>query len=298
MHLEIEGEILSDNSIDIYSIEDEDDDEDTIRIEDQVISSDSTSLQTRLGMNIVLSTRTELEDDRQDEDSIQSISNFLTSAVNTSIEARGFPLNGQTVWTEVEISDENESSCRLRGPVENITGDSSSFSFTIEGITVDTDQVSDNNFESGNDLVIGKIAFFDALREGDIVQAESDSQGIGCTTGTLTAREVEFEPVDNFIFTSIDDLPQGSTFDVQLVGTVSNITADSFDLAGSTITVNAATVIDDSIIEAASGFEVANEDAFGNLSFTLDQLLSNGLGVEVIVSQTDNGLVAISIEDL
>jgi hypothetical protein len=298
MHLEIEGEILSDNSIDIYSIEDEDDDEDTIRIEDQVISSDSTSLQTRLGMNIVLSTRTELEDDRQDDDNVQSISDFLTSSVNASIEARGFPLNGQTVWTEVEILDENEQSCRVRGPVANITGDATSFSFTIEGITIDTDQVADNQFESGNDLIIGKAAFFDALTEGDIVQAESDTQGVGCTNGTLTAREVEFEPVDNFIFTSIDDLPQGSTFDVQLVGAVSNITANSFDLAGSTITVNDSTIIDDSIIEVASGFEVQNEESFGNLTFTLDQLLSNGLAVEVIVSQTENGLIALSIEDL
>ena len=64
------------------------------------------------------------------------------------IEARGFPLNGDTAWTRLEIEDDNDQDCRLRGPVANINGTASNFSFTIEGVAIDVSQVSDNNFEA------------------------------------------------------------------------------------------------------------------------------------------------------
>jgi hypothetical protein len=295
-YVEIKGNIQSDGTLTIVRVENEA--EDTIRTEDIAISTDGTSFTTRLGLVITPSNRTELENDTIDDDDNLSIGDFLNNAVGNVVEARGFPLNGDVVWTEVEIEDDSDQQCRLRGPVATISGNASSFSFTIEGITIDTDQVSDNHFQSGNDLLIGRAAFFAALSQGDIVQAKSDSAGAGCTNGLLVAREVEFEPADDLLYASLNDDSNNGNFDNELVGTVSNVTATTFDVAGATITVTDNTLIDDSIIETAAGFEVDNDNTFGNLSFTLPQLLSNGMGVEVIVSQSNGSLVAITIEDL
>jgi hypothetical protein len=295
-YVEIKGSVQSDGTVTIVRIENEA--EDTIRTEDIAISVSGTAFITRLGLVINPGNRTELEDDTIDGDDNLSIGDFLNNVVGNFVEARGFPLNDDVVWTEIEIDDDNDQYCRLRGPISNISGDASSFSFSIESVTIDTNQVSDNHFQGGNDLITGRAAFFAALSEGDIVQAKSDNAGAGCTDGLLVAREVEFEPADNLLYVSLNDDSNNSGFDNQLVGTISNVTTTTFDLAGATITVSDSTIIDDSIIEAAAGFEVDNEDTFGNISFTLPQLLSNGMGVEVIVSQSNDNLIAVEIEDL
>ena len=78
---------------------------------------------------------------------------------------------------------------------------------------------------------------------------------------------------------------------------MSNVTATSFDLAGETITVNDATIIDDSIIEEARGIEINNEESYGDIPETLAELLSDGMALEVTISRSNGEVVATRIED-
>ena len=290
LRVEIKGFLQTDGSVVITRLQDES--EDTVRTEDIAVSADATSFVTRLGLTISPSERSRLEDDTLNDDDNLSINAFLGNVTGQRVEARGFPLDGGTAWTRLEIEDDNDQDCRLRGPVANITGDAADFSFTIEGVVIDVSQVSDNNFEAAG--AFGRTAFFNQLSPGAIVQAKSDVSGSGCVNGTLTAREIEFEP-ENDVFVGGgggDDVD-----DNQINGTVSNVSASSFVVAGLTITVNPATLIDDSIIEAARGVEIANDQPLGSLPETLQELLPVGLSVEVGVDRS-NGLVAIYIEDI
>ena len=85
--------------------------------------------------------------------------------------------------------------------------------------------------------------------------------------------------------------------DNQINGTVSAVTAVTLTVSGQTITVDNSTLIDDSIIEAARGVEIANDQPLGNLQESLQELLPVGLLVEVGVDRS-NGVVAIYIEDM
>lgn len=306
LRIEIKGQLLSDGSVSIHRIKDEQ--EDSVRIEDIAISADSTGFTTRLGLVISPTDRSRLEDDSSNSGDAPSIADFLSKVTDNRIEARGFSLNSNNVWTRIEIEKDSEMDCRLRGMVEpgSINGDASSFTFSIEGVTINVSNVSSNNFKDGNDLSIDKATFFAQLDEGDIVQAQSDKAGTGCSQGELAAREVELEP-DHSVMLSTSDASSDNSANnpasnagnnlFQLIGSVSNINANSFDLAGETITVVDETIIDDSIIEDARGFEVDSEAAFGDIPETLDQLLTVGMGLEVMVNRS-SGVVAISIEDL
>jgi hypothetical protein len=288
LRVEIKGTLQSDGSIVITRLQDES--EDTVRTEDVAVSADATSFTTRLGLVITPSDRSRLEDDTINDDDNLSISAFLGNVAGKRIEARGFPLNGDTAWTRLEIEDENDQDCRLRGPVASINGTSS---FSIEGVNIDVSQVSDNNFEGPDGQSIGRAEFFNQLNAGDIVQATSDQAGSGCSDGNLVAREVEFEP-ENDVFVGGGN---GGVNDNQVNGTVSAVTADTLTVSGQTITVNSSTLIDDSIIEAARGVEIANDQPFGSLPESLQELLPVGLMVEVGVDRS-SGVVAIYIEDM
>ena len=289
LRVEIKGTLQSDGSIVITRLQDES--EDTVRTEDIAVSADATSFTTRLGLVITPSDRSRLEDDTINDDDNLSTDAFINNIVPNSsrIEARGFPLNGDTAWTRLEIEDNNDQDCRLRGPVASINGTSS---FTIEGVNIDVSQVSDNNFEGPDGQSIGRAAFFNQLNTGDVVQATSDQGGSGCSDGNLVAREVEFEP-ENDVFVGGGN----GVNDNQINGTVSAVTADTLTVSGQTITVNNSTLIDDSIIEAARGVEIANDQPFGSLPESLQELLPVGLLVEVGVDRS-SGVVAIYIEDM
>ena len=163
------------------------------RTEDIAISTNGLSFTTRLGLNITPSSRSRIEDETIKNDKNLSIGDFLGNVSGKRVAGRGFSLNKNTVWTRLEISKKNDRDCRLRGAVSNITGTPSSFSFSIEGIKIDTSQVSNNHFQSASGQIIGRASFFNNLALGKIVQAKSDKSGSGCTNGQLTAREVEFE---------------------------------------------------------------------------------------------------------
>jgi hypothetical protein len=291
LRVEIKGTLQSDGTIIIKRLQDES--EDTVRIEDIVVSADETSFTTRLGLVISPSDRSRLEDDTVDDDDNLSIASFLGNVTGKRTEARGFPLNGTTAWTRLEIENDNELDCRLRGPVSDISGDANSFTFKIEGVTIDVSQVSDNNFEGSNDQPIGRATFFGQLSTGVIVQADSDASGAGCVNGTLIAREVEFEP-ENDVFVGDDSNGINAN---EITGAVSNVSATTFVVAGETITVSNSTLIDDSIIEAVRGVEIDSDQSFGTLPESLQELLPVGLNVDVGVDRS-NGVVAVYIEDI
>ena len=293
LRVEVKGNLQSDGTITVSRIKDEA--EDTIRTKDQVASSNATSFTTRLGLVVTPSDRSRLENDTIDDDDDLTTADFLTNIDGKRIEARGFPINGSTTWTRLEIEEAGKTDCQLRGAVETGSIDATNFTFTIDGVTINASNVSEANFEDGSGLSIGKTAFFAEMSEGDIVQAKSDKAGNGCTTGLLTARGVEFEPQDSVLLGSDDDGNNG-IIDNELVGSVSNVTATTFDVAGETITVNDATKVDNSIIEDARGIESENDETIGDITDkTLAELL-DGKNVEVVVDRT-SGVVALSIED-
>lgn len=294
LRIEVKGVLLSDGTIVISRLKDES--EDTVRTEDRVASADQVggTFTTRLGITVTPSDRSRLEDDTIDDDDGLTIDQFLTGIDGKRIEARGFPLDSETVWTRLEIEDSNDAGCRLRGPVESVNRPDS---FTIMGVTIDVSTVRDDNFKGSNDQPIGEQAFFDQLGQGVIVQATSDSNaaGNGCNHLDMTAREVEFEPADDLLFD--DSGNNGGVSGNEIRGTVSNVTTSTFNAGGETITVTANTLIDSSIIEAARGVEIANDQPYGSLPETLAQLLPAGLNVVVVVDRSA-GVVALSIEDI
>jgi hypothetical protein len=293
LRIEIKGVLQSNGNIVITRVQDEA--EDNIRTEDLVISADASSFQTRLGLNIEPSDRTRLEDDTIDNDDNLSLADFLANVNGQRVEARGFPLSGTTAWTRAEIEDSNDLDCSLRGPAADITGSVSDFTFKIEGVTIDVSQVSDNNFEGANDQPIGRQNFFDQLTAGIIVEATSDANGIGCVDGTLTAREVEFEPENTVLF---DDSGTTTGLDNEVFGAVTNITNASFVLGGETISVTDDTLIDDSIVEDARNEELNTGDLpLGGLPETLPDLLNAGSLYVVVVDRSSGSPVALQIED-
>jgi len=270
--------------------------QDNVHVSDIVVSNDGISFTTRLGLQISPTDRSRLEDKTLDDDQNLSIADFLGNVNSNRVEARGFSLNGNPVWTRIEIDNDSDLSCRLRGPVNNINGTANNFSFSIEGVVIDTSQVQDNNFEGASGQSIGRSAFFNSLSNGDIIQAASNDTGNGCANGQLTAREVEFELVNGVSNINNTSNPGTNFNDTEITGTVSSVSTNSFVVGGQTINVNANTLIDDSIIETARGVEIANDLPLGSLPENLQQLLPVGLFVEVQLNNS-NGLVAISIED-
>jgi hypothetical protein len=187
--------------------------ENSIRTEDRVSDVNTTdgNFTTRLGLVISPGGASRVEDDVVDDDSGHHLTpgQFVGRLMfDDYIEARGFPnSDGSVTWTRIEREDEDDQECRLRGPVESISGsDASDFSFVIQGVTINVDQItSDGDFQGNDDQPLGRDAFFAELNEGDVVQAKSDELGVGCESGLLTAREVEFESDDGVVGTSSGD---------------------------------------------------------------------------------------------
>lgn len=279
--------------------------ENSVRIEDRVAGKNLTAgtATTRLGIVITPTGGSRVEDDVSNDDSGDHLTpaRFLaTLQIDDFIEARGFPNNtGGISWTRIERKNEDDQDCRLRGPVALIDGvDANDFSFVIEDVTIDLSQIlSDNGFEGSSDQIIGRQAFFDQLNLGDVVQATSDQQGMGCEIGRLTAKEVEFE-LDDGVVGSGQDGPNDDGIADNVAGTPTAVTANTFDLGDQSITVIGSTLIDDSIIEAALGTEFDGGDRrFDQVpaGLTLGDLLPGTFPISVDV--TSDG-VALKIEDL
>jgi len=275
--------------------------ENNARTEDVIasISPDGT-VTTRLGLEITVDASTPRKEiDKEnllsgtDGDNL-NIADFRANLQTGDwIEARGVPgtTPADTEWRRVEVSDDSDDGCELRGPVSDVNDPT----FVILGVTVDT--TSTAVFQNG---FMSKAEFFDALEGGPVVKAETDTT-TDCTNGNLTADEVEIQVGDDLVGTVSEseaaEIENREAADNELVGTPSSVAASSFDLNGSTITVNSSTLIDDSLIEAAQGGELPNDLPFGNagVTATLNDLV-NGVRIEVQVNNTSDN-IAISIED-
>jgi uncharacterized protein DUF5666 len=276
--------------------------ENNVRIEDRVAQVGDASFTTRLGVVVTPTGSSRVRDDVSDDDNGDHLTpvEFLSRLQpNDFVEARAFvDADNAPVWTRVEREDEDDQDCRLRGPVTSVDGTSAGdFSFVIQDVTIDVSQiVSDADFEGVSDQGIGRQAFFDQLSVGDVVEATSDDNGLGCEPGRLTAREVEFEIDDGLVGTNPGGGNAGGAR--QLTGTPSAVTENTFDVADQTITVVGSTLIDDSIVEAALGRELdGNDIPFDQIpaGLTLVELLTGAFAVNVTV---DADGIAVQIEDL
>ncbi|MBT8078040.1 MAG: hypothetical protein KJO31_05650 [Gammaproteobacteria bacterium] len=180
--------------------------EDTVRSEDNVAMVDVNALNftTRLGLVVTPTGDSRVEDDagEGDGDHLTPAEFINRLQIGDRMEVRGFENADATVtWTRIErdeLAAENDDfECELRGPVSAVNGDAAAFDFVIQGVTVMTGSVDEDDFKDEMDLAIGKAAFFDRLQVGDVVEAESEEGDAFCMTGMLDAREVEFEPADD-----------------------------------------------------------------------------------------------------
>jgi len=203
MRVEIKGSFNAD--LVLVLREAEQDIEDNVRTEDLIATVDTVavSFTTRLGLVISPTGASRVEDDTGSDDGDHLTPQQFIDRLQTRdrIKSRGHEnSDGSVNWTRVErddlAADNDDFECELRGPVASIEGDAAAFSFVIQGVTVLTGRVTENNFEGTNDEPIGRAGFFDRLRVGDIVDADSFEGDEFCMTGTLDAREVELETTD------------------------------------------------------------------------------------------------------
>jgi hypothetical protein len=280
--------------------------ENSIRVEDQIASVDTTAqtIMPRLGLVIAPTGNSRIEDDVQDGGDALSVDDFLARlSASDFIEARGFPEGGGDItWTRVEREDNDDPDCRLRGPVDADSIQDPEFS--IQGVTIDTTGLGFGGFEDENDVDIGRAAFFSRLQAGDVVQAESDDAGLGCSDGRLATEstgEVSFELLDDVY--GANDTPDpgsgnnGDPNDNEVSGAIENLDTanNSFSINGRDIQVTDDTLIDSSIVEAARGVELGPEDLrLGDIPEALGDLFANG----DIVQVTLDGDNAVLIESL
>jgi len=204
MRVEIKGSFNVDNVLVLR--EAEQDVEDNVRTEDLVSTIDvaAVTFTTRLGLVVNPTGGSRVEDDASNENSDHLTPEQFINRLQAGdrIESRGHDnTDGGVTWTRVErdelAADNDDFECELRGGVESIEGDASAFNFVIQGVTILTGRVTENNFEGANDVPIGRAEFFSRLQPGDVVEATSFEGDEFCMTGTLDAREVEFEPADD-----------------------------------------------------------------------------------------------------
>ena len=179
--------------------------EENVETEDNVasIDTDNGRFTTRLGLEIAPTGASRVEDDAADDDDDRlTPGEFLSRLqVGDRIDAEGFDDgSGDVVWTRVEredsFMDNDDSDCSLEGPVESISGDASNFSFVIQGVTVTTGRMDDDDFEIEDDYV-GRATFFEALDVGSIVEADSFDGDEFCMSGMLDAEELELDDPDD-----------------------------------------------------------------------------------------------------
>ena len=200
--VEIKGDFNTDGVLVIDEVEVEQ--AESVRTEDLVAAVDVAggSFTTRLGLEISPTGASRLENDDEDGDHL-TVDQFLQRLdIGDYVEARGRPEANDVVWSRIEAEADDDLECELRGPVSDITGTASDFSFSILGIAIDVSGVQDDEFET--DSQTGRDAFFAALTDGVVVKVESDDAGLGCESGQLTAEKAEFELEDGLVGTGDD----------------------------------------------------------------------------------------------
>ncbi len=194
------------------------------------------------------------------------------------VEVNGFPTGNGLEASRIEdvdnrdrigVGNRNAGEGEVKGFVRNLNG--GQFEINSLTVTFDTSDLDDNFGNTG-------------LVEGQFVEVK----GNAISETAIDATRIERE--DDFSSSNSSSRSNGN----EVVGVVSNVTADSFVINGRTVRVNANTLIDDSMIERVRGVELDNDRTFGSLPETLQQLLSATPNVEVHLF----GDLAIRIEDL
>ena len=103
-------------------------------------------------------------------------------SLNSHVRVRGRVSGSSSVIATRVEQRSQDTDVDLQGPVQSISGQE----LTILGVAIDTSTISNNNFEGLNDQVIGRAAFFTAVKEGMLVKGRLD-------VGSVTWREAELE---------------------------------------------------------------------------------------------------------
>jgi len=107
-----------------------------------------------------------------------------TLVQNAHVRVRGrVSGTNSVIATRVEVRS-GDTDVELQGPVQS----ASNPNVTILGVTVDTSNISNNNFEGLNDQIIGRAAFFAAVNVGTLVKVKGTLNG---TTVIWDEAEVE-----------------------------------------------------------------------------------------------------------
>ena len=200
LRVEIKGSFNADNVLVLREAELEV--EDDVRVDDKVQFTPmpgDTSFTTRLGLVITPTGGSRVQDDAADSGDNLTPAVFIERLrAGDRIESRGFEnADGTVTWTRVEreelAANDDDIDCELRGPVSTIVGDETSFTFVIQGVTVSTVSVQDDDFKDVNETSIGRAMFFANLFDGVVVEAQSLDLAGSCMAGALDARQVEFE---------------------------------------------------------------------------------------------------------
>jgi len=199
LRVEIKGNFNADNVL-VLS-EAEQDIEDDVRTEDMVaeVAMDGSGFTTRLGLVINPTGGDGVKDAAANGGDHLTPAEFIARLqAGDRIEARGHEnADGTVNWTGVEREElamnNNAVDCDLRGPISTIAGDETSFSFDIQGVTVSTDSVQENDFKASDDTSIGRSVFFANLADGVVIEAHSRELEGSCMNGALDARQLEFE---------------------------------------------------------------------------------------------------------
>lgn len=77
------------------------------------------------------------------------------------------------IATRVEQRSAADTDVDLQGPVQAMTGQT----LTILGVGADTSTISNDNFQGLNDQVIGRVAFFTAVKVGTLVKVKGQLVG-------------------------------------------------------------------------------------------------------------------------
>lgn len=107
-------------------------------------------------------------------------------AVNNHIKVRGRPTGTNTVIaTEIEqLSTTPQPKVILEGAVQSIV----SSNVEVLGVPIDTSSWTDGNFKGPEDIVIGRTAFFTAVKVGTLVKAKGN-----LVNGVVNWSEIEME---------------------------------------------------------------------------------------------------------
>lgn len=151
-----------------------------IRFEANVFSKSGSSftLAGLGGITIETNSRTQYK----------NVLNLAALAVNSNVRVRARPgTNGAVIATEVEFRSANpDTDVRFQAMVSSAANPN----LTMLGITVNTANISDNNFLGLNDNIIGRAAFFNAIGAGNkLVKVRGTLQGATVNWN----QEAEFE---------------------------------------------------------------------------------------------------------